>query len=93
MKTKTTTAAREEHSKEKNQAELSMKKKMLEVTFSQIDKQYGSGAVMKLGESNNSSTEAISTGPFLLIVRLVLVVCQLEESLKFLDQRRLVKQH
>jgi recombination protein RecA len=66
MKIKTTAAAREEHSKEKNQAELSMKKKMLEVTFSQIDKQYGSGAVMKLGESTNSSTEAISTGSILI---------------------------
>jgi recombination protein RecA len=66
MKIKTTSAAREEHSKDKNQAEQSMKKKMLEVTFSQIDKQYGSGAVMKLGESSNSNTEAISTGSILI---------------------------
>jgi recombination protein RecA len=66
MKTKITPGAREGHSKEKSQAELSMKKKMLEVTFSQIDKQYGSGAVMKLGESSNNSTEAISTGSILI---------------------------
>ena len=51
MKIKTTSLAQEERVKEKNSTEQSMKKKMLEVTFSQIDKQYGSGAVMKLGET------------------------------------------
>jgi recombination protein RecA len=66
MKIKTTPAAREEHSREKSQAEQSMKKKMLEVTFSQIDKQYGSGAVMKLGESSHNNIEAISTGSILI---------------------------
>jgi recombination protein RecA len=66
MKTKIASGAREEHSKEKNQAEQSMKKKMLEVTFSQIDKQYGSGAVMKLGESSHNNIEAISTGSILI---------------------------
>jgi recombination protein RecA len=66
MKIKTTPAAREEHSRDKNQAEQSMKKKMLEVTFSQIDKQYGSGAVMKLGESSHNNIEAISTGSILI---------------------------
>jgi recombination protein RecA len=66
MKIKTTPVAREEHSREKSQAEQSMKKKMLEVTFSQIDKQYGSGAVMKLGESSHNNIEAISTGSILI---------------------------
>jgi recombination protein RecA len=66
MKTKTTPIAPQEPAKDKNQAELSMKKKMLEVTFSQIDKQYGSGAVMKLGESMNNNIEAISTGSILI---------------------------
>ena len=66
MKIKTTSLAQEERIKEKNQSEQSMKTKMLEVTFSQIDKQYGSGAVMKLGESNNSNIEAISTGSILI---------------------------
>lgn len=55
-----------ENAKDKNQIEQSMKKKMLEVTFSQIDKQYGSGAVMKLGESHNTNIEAISTGSILI---------------------------
>lgn len=67
MKTKTTSIARDERANEKNQiSELSMKKKMLEVTFSHIDKQYGSGAVMKLGESINNNVEAISTGSILI---------------------------
>src|SRR5579863_4657303 len=66
MKTKTTSLAQDERSKEKNQTEQSMKKKMLEVTFSQIDKQYGSGAVMKLGESSSNNIEAISTGSILI---------------------------
>lgn len=38
------------------------KKKALEVTFAQIDKQYGSGAVMLLGQSTQGPIEAISTG-------------------------------
>ena len=46
--------------------EKSLKKKALEVTFSQIDKQYGSGAVMLLGQASNSRVEAISTGSLLI---------------------------
>jgi recombination protein RecA len=38
------------------------KKKALEVTFAQIDKQYGAGAVMLLGESYKGPIESISTG-------------------------------
>lgn len=66
MKIKTTPGAQDERIKAKNQTEQAMKKKMLEVTFSQIDKQYGSGAVMMLGESNNNNIEAISTGSILI---------------------------
>ncbi len=44
------------------------KRKALEVTFSQIDKQYGSGAVMMLGQSNSaiSGIDSISTGSILI---------------------------
>jgi recombination protein RecA len=66
MKTKKTTLDHEEPTKDKGQIEQSMKKKMLEVTFSQIDKQYGSGAVMKLGESTRNNIEAVSTGSILI---------------------------
>jgi len=66
MKSKTSSSLHEDHTKDKRQTEQSMKQKMLEVTFSQIDKQYGSGAVMRLGESNNTHMEAISTGSILI---------------------------
>lgn len=42
------------------------KKKALEATFSQIDKQYGNGAVMLLGEAPQTKIEAISTGSILI---------------------------
>lgn len=42
------------------------RKKALEVTFAQIDKQHGKGAVMFLGQSNNSTVETISTGSILI---------------------------
>lgn len=46
--------------------DASAKKKMLEVTFAQIDKQHGKGLVMFLGDSKNSNIEAISTGSILI---------------------------
>ena len=47
-------------------SEKDFKKKALEVTFSQIDKQYGNGAVMMLGQASASRVEAISTGSILI---------------------------
>lgn len=46
--------------------EAAFKKKALEVTFAQIDKQYGNGAVMLLGQSSGQKIEAISTGSILI---------------------------
>ncbi len=46
--------------------EQAFKKKALEVTFSQIDKQYGSGAVMLLGQVGHTGVDAISTGSILI---------------------------
>ena len=46
--------------------ERAIKQKMLEVTFSQIDKQYGSGAVMLLGKAQNTNLKATSTGSILI---------------------------
>jgi recombination protein RecA len=55
---------------EKNSAgkavETDSKKKVLEVTFAQIDKQYGNGAVMLLGQTPHRHVEAISTGSILI---------------------------
>jgi recombination protein RecA len=50
---------------EKEQTNTS-KKKMLEVTFAQIDKQHGKGLVMFLGDAKNANIEAISTGSILI---------------------------
>ena len=38
------------------------KKKALEVAMSQIEKQFGKGSVMKLGERGAANIEAVSTG-------------------------------
>src|ERR1700730_18297784 len=46
--------------------ESAFKRKALEVTFSQIDKQYGNGAVMMLGQTNNAQVDVISTGSLLI---------------------------
>ncbi len=43
-----------------------LKKRALEVAFAQIDKRYGNGAVMLLGQAPNTSIESISTGSFLI---------------------------
>jgi recombination protein RecA len=46
--------------------ETEVRKKMLEVTFAQIDKQYGNGAVMLLGQVGQTSIDTISSGSLLI---------------------------
>ena len=46
----------------KNEEQETSKRKALEVTFSQIDKQYGKGAIMLLGERSHGPIDIISTG-------------------------------
>lgn len=50
----------------KSEAPVSAKQKALEVTFAQIDKQYGKGAVMLLGQSAGAKVEVVSTGSILI---------------------------
>jgi recombination protein RecA len=45
---------------------IESKKKALEVTFSQIDKEHGKGSVMLLGQNAHIKVEAISTGSILV---------------------------
>lgn len=45
-------------------SEMASKKKALEVTFAQIDKQYGTGSVMLLGQSSTAQVQSISTGSY-----------------------------
>jgi recombination protein RecA len=46
--------------------ELASKKRALEVTFAQIDKQYGAGSVMLLGQSTTAQVSTVSTGSVLV---------------------------
>ncbi len=46
------------------------KEKALETALSQIDKQFGKGAVMRLGDSKKLVTEAVSTGSIALAIAL-----------------------
>lgn len=57
----------EQHVEQQLNARDASKRKVLEVTFSQIDKQYGSGAVMMLGQSGAATkVDSISTGSILI---------------------------
>ena len=63
MKNKNTSSAGKHDS---SITQSDMKKKMLEVTFAQIDKQFGNGAVMMLGQAQHAKVEVISTGSLLI---------------------------
>src|SRR5438876_1098621 len=52
--------------KDNPKQEAGSKKKALEVTFAQIDKQYGAGAVMMLGQAANMKIDAVTTGSILI---------------------------
>lgn len=45
---------------------LDAKKKILETTFAQIDKEYGKGSVMLLGQTGRIAIDALSTGSLLI---------------------------
>lgn len=67
MKNKNTSgAAPHETEKKLGVAVADSKKKALEVTFAQIDKQYGNGAVMLLGQSAQQVIDVIPTGSILI---------------------------
>ena len=66
MKNKTIQKTKNKSLSNAQEQEQAFKKKALEVTFAQIDKQYGNGAVMLLGESPHIQVEAISTGSILI---------------------------
>ena len=60
----------EEKEKEKDDKGLSEKEKMLDLALKQIQKDYGDGAVMKLGENQKMNIRAISTGSLNLDIAL-----------------------
>ena len=60
-----TVTQQKQHNKQQQQ-EKSAKQKALEVTFSQIDKVYGKGSVMLLGQRPTVNVDAISSGSLLI---------------------------
>ena len=62
------------------------------MAMGQIEKQFGKGSVMKLGEQGAPQMDAVSTGCLDLDIALGLVEYQKEELLRYMDQRVLVKQ-
>ena len=63
-------ARKKAEEKEKDDKVLSEKEKMLDLALKQIQKDYGDGAVMKLGENQKMNIRAISTGSLNLDIAL-----------------------
>ncbi len=51
------------------------KQKALAAALGQIEKQFGKGSIMRLGEDRSMDVETISTGSLLWISRWALAVC------------------
>jgi recombination protein RecA len=66
MKQKTATSTSRGTTDETVTNKAQMRRKMLEVTFAQIDKQWGNGAVMFLGQTPQTAIDVISTGSLLI---------------------------
>ena len=59
-----------QHLREKGNAMSNDREKALEMALAQIDKQYGKGSIMRMGEKTNMAIEAIPTGALALDVAL-----------------------
>lgn len=68
------------------------KKKALDTAIAYIEKQFGKGAIMKLGEAKAMDIEAIPTGSMTLDMALVLAACREEELLRYTDLSHQVRQ-
>ena len=74
--------------KEKNE-----KLKVLELTIGKLEKSYGKGILMKLGDKVDGDVASIPTGSVSLDIALGVGVTQEEELSRFMDPNHLVKQH
>ena len=61
---------RHQHLRQKGNAMSNDREKALEMALAQIDKQYGKGSIMRMGEKTNMAIEAIPTGALALDVAL-----------------------
>ena len=69
------------------------KKKALQTALSQIDKNFGKGTVMRLGDKPEMTVEAIPTGSLALDAALASAVFPRAELLKFTDRNLPVRPH
>ena len=69
------------------------KLKALQLTMDKLDKTYGKGTVMKLGDSAIEEIDVIPTGSLTLDLALGVGGSQKEELLKSTGQNHQVKQH
>lgn len=67
------------------------KQKALAAALGQIEKQFGKGSIMRLGEDRSMDVETISTGSLHWISRLGQVVCRWAVSSKSTDRNLPVK--
>jgi recombination protein RecA len=75
--------------KEKMSTEKEAKLKALQLTLDKLDKTYGKGTVMKMGDRAIVEVETISSGSLGIDLALELVVTQEEELLKYTAQNPL----
>lgn len=69
------------------------KQKALAAALGQIEKQFGKGSIMRLGEDRSMDVETISTGSLSLDIALGAVACQWGVLLRFMALNRPVRQH
>lgn len=69
------------------------RKKALSAALGQIERQFGKGAVMKMGDQPREAIPAVSTGSLGLDVAWVLAVCPTAGSLKSTARKAPVKPH
>jgi len=73
--------------------EREQKLKIIEDAILSIEKTYGKGAIMKLGDGVINKVESISTGALSLDYALGIGGIPEEELLKYTDQNRAAKPH
>ncbi len=74
-------------------ADKDAKLKALKLTMDRMDKAYGKGTVMKMGDAPVIEVESIPTGSLTLDIALALVAILPGAWLKFMDQRVQVRPH
>ncbi len=78
---------------QKEDVKFEDKQKALDAALSQIEKQFGKGAVMKLGDNNaKMAVEVVPTGSLSLDLALGLAVCRRAESSRFMALNPPVRQ-